>query len=58
MRLFALSSLMSSPGKKLSVLVLSHFLSSLFDDAAQSLTSSLNQFIKSYTYLLLKFFQD
>jgi hypothetical protein len=36
--LSALSPLMARAGKKLAMLVLSHLLSSLFDDAAQSIT--------------------
>jgi hypothetical protein len=37
--LFTLSSLMSRAGQKLPVLVASHFLSALFDDAAHYITS-------------------
>jgi hypothetical protein len=40
--LFTLSSLMSGAGQKLSVLVASHFLPALFDDAPHSLTSFHN----------------
>jgi hypothetical protein len=37
--LFTLSSLMPRPGQQLSVLMASHFLSALFDDAAHYITS-------------------
>ena len=48
-KLFDLSSLMSCTGEKLSMLVLSHLLPSLFDNATQSLTSSPYEFL---THLL------
>jgi hypothetical protein len=55
--LFTLPSLMACPGQQLSVFMLSHFLTTFLDDAAQRITS-LNQLvlkIKSDVYHFLKF---
>jgi len=58
-QLLALSSLMPCTGQKLSVFMLSHFFSSFFNDAAQSITSHLYFFeperTGAYDYSLNKF---